>query len=120
MRQPKHSGSLWHNYKEFFSVVLLAICYARYCFGFVDVAEYGSNNGSGIFLNSKMGDLFRQSYLNIPPRNKISGGDNELSCFLVGDEIFPLEGWVMRRYAVSSQINELRKYLTVVFEEHPE
>ena len=109
MRQPKHSGSLWHNYKEFFSVMLLAIYYTRYCFGFVDVGEYGSNNDSGIFLNSKMGDLFRQGYLNIPPRNKISGGDNELSYFLVGDEIFPLEGWIMRRYAVSSQINELKK-----------
>ena len=32
MRQPKHSGSLWHNYWGFFSLVLLAICDARYLF----------------------------------------------------------------------------------------
>ena len=109
MRQSKHSGSLWHNYKGFFSLVLLAICDARYCFSFVDVGEYGSNNDSGIFLNSEMGDLFRQGNLNIPPRSKISGSDYELSYFLVGDEIFPLQDWLMRPYAGSSLINELRK-----------
>ena len=89
--------------------MLLAICDARYCFSFVDVGEYGSNNDSGIFLNSEMGDLFRQGNLNIPPRSKISGSDYELSYFLVGDEIFPLQDWLMRPYAGSSLINELRK-----------
>ena len=49
MRQPKHSGSLWHNYWGFFSLVLLAICDARYCFSFADVGEYGSNSDSEIF-----------------------------------------------------------------------
>ena len=106
MRQPKHSGSLWHNYKGFFSLVLLAICGARYCFSFVDVGEYRSNNNSGIFLNSEMGDLFRQGNLNIPPRIKNSGSDYELSYFLVGDEIFPLQDWLIQPYAGSSLINE--------------
>ena len=96
MRQLKHSGSLWHNNKGFFRLVLLAICDARYCFSFVDVDEYGRNNNSGIFLNSGMEDLFHQGNLNVPPRSKISGSDYELSYFLVGGEIFPLEDWLMR------------------------
>ena len=82
MRQPKHSGSLWHNYKGSFSLVLLAIWDARYCFSFIDLGEYGSKNESGIFLNLKMGDLFRQGNLNILPRNKISGSDYELNISL--------------------------------------
>ena len=106
VRQPKHSGSLWHNYKGFFSLVLLAICGAQYCFSFVDVGEHRSNNNSGIFLNSEMGDLFRQGNLNIPPRIKNSGSDYELSYFLVGDEIFPLQDWLIQPYAGSSLINE--------------
>ena len=106
MRQPKHSGSLWHNYKGFFSLVLLAICGTRYCFSFVDVGEYGSNSNSGIFLNPEMGDLFCQGNLNIPHLSKISGSYYELSYFLVGDKIFPLQDWLMRLYAEGLLINE--------------
>ena len=76
--------------------MLLAICDARYCFSFVDVGKYGSSNDSGIFVNSEMGDLFCQGNLNIPPRNKISGSRYELSYLLVGDEIFPLQDWLMQ------------------------
>ena len=88
--QPKHSGSLWHNYKVFFSLVLLAICGAWYCFSFVDVDEYRSNNDSVMFLNSQMGDLFPQDNLNIPTRSEISGSDY-MSChtFLLETKCFP-------------------------------
>ena len=41
--------------KDFFSMVLLAVCDTRYCFSLVDVGEYGGNNDSGILRNSKMG-----------------------------------------------------------------
>ena len=44
IRKPAFSGSSWHNYKVFFSMVLLASCDARYCSSFVVVGEYGSNN----------------------------------------------------------------------------
>ena len=36
-------------------MVLLAICDAKYCFTMCDVGQYGSNNDSGVLLNSKMG-----------------------------------------------------------------
>ena len=34
---PKKSGTLFHNYKGFFSFLLLAICDACYCFTLFDV-----------------------------------------------------------------------------------
>lgn len=46
IRKPPSSSSLWYNYKGFFSMVLLGICDAQYCFTHVDVGEYGSNNDS--------------------------------------------------------------------------
>ena len=70
--------------------MLLAICDARYCFSFVGVGEYRSNNDSVIFLNSQMGDLFPQDNLNIPTRSEISGSD-DMSCrtFLLETKYFP-------------------------------
>ena len=55
IRKSPSSGSLWYNYKGFFSMVLLEICDARYCFSYVDVGEYGSNNDSEVLKNSRMG-----------------------------------------------------------------
>ena len=55
---PKNSGTFYHNYKGFFSLVLLAICDVRYCFTLIDVGQYGSNNDSGVLRNSPIGECF--------------------------------------------------------------
>ena len=66
MECPKESGTLYHNYKGFFSIVLMAICDANYCFTFFDLGQYGSNNDSGVLSNSQLGHLFDSNGLNIP------------------------------------------------------
>ena len=49
---PKNSGSLYYNYKGFFSLVLLAVCDAKYCFHLVDIGQYGSGNDCSLLKNS--------------------------------------------------------------------
>ena len=96
---PKNSGSLYYNYKGFFSIVLMAVCDARYCFTLVNVGDFGSNNDSGILAKSSMGKRFEEQKMNVPNAKSLLGyAEDNLPFFLVGDEIFPLKTWLMRPY----------------------
>ena len=55
---PKNAGSAYYNYKNFHSIVLLAICVANYCFTFVDIGDYGSTNDASVLSNSAFGQAF--------------------------------------------------------------
>jgi hypothetical protein len=50
---PENSGSLYYNYKNYFSLVLLGVCDANYNFIYVDVGAYGSNSDGAVFGSSR-------------------------------------------------------------------
>ncbi|XP_066910825.1 putative nuclease HARBI1 [Clytia hemisphaerica] len=108
---PKKSGSLCYNYKGFYSIVLLAVCDANYCFTLYDVGSYGSNNDSGVLANSEMGMRFEEKDFDLPKDEKLSGCNfGPLPYFLVGDEIFPLKYWLMRPFPGRFLLEEERIY----------
>ena len=95
----KKSGTNYHNYKDFFSLVLLAVCDVHYNFTFVEVGQYGSNNDSGVLKELVFGKGFEQHLFNYPAAKRIPGCRlDKVPYFLVGDEIFPLKDWLMRPY----------------------
>ena len=63
---PASSGTLYHNCKSFFSIILLAVCDANYGFTIVDTGEYGSNNDSGVLLRSGINRKFENGSVNLP------------------------------------------------------
>ncbi|XP_004212141.1 uncharacterized protein LOC101237581 [Hydra vulgaris] len=60
------SGSAYYNYKNYHSMVLLAICDAKYCFTLVDIGSYGRDNDASIFNESKMGKAFKYNLFKLP------------------------------------------------------
>ena len=55
---PNHSSSIYHNCKGYFSMVLLAICDAKYQFTTVDVRQHGSNYDCGVLNKAGIKDFF--------------------------------------------------------------
>ena len=89
---PKGSGTQDCNYKDFYSIVFLAVCDAKYNLTTVDVGAYGSNNDSGVWLNSEIGQKFEEEAHDIPKLEPLDGCKiKELPFYLVGDKISPLK-----------------------------
>lgn len=70
---PSNSGSLYYNYKGFFSTVLLAIANAEYKFIAIDVGSYGREGDAGIFKKSVMGQKITSNNFNIPRDDFLPG-----------------------------------------------
>lgn len=96
---PILSGTLYHNYKGFFSLVLLAICVADYCFTLFDLGSYGSNNDCGVLANSPLGNALESNALILPEHEQLDGcAFHPLPYFFLGDDIFPLKTWLIKPY----------------------
>ena len=90
------SGSLFYNYKGFFSTVLLAIVDANYKFMFIDVGSYGKGD-PGIFERSSLGKMFYYDTL-LPPPGQLPYFDLVLFHIFVGDDAFRLPSNMLKPY----------------------
>lgn len=96
---PSNSGSLFFNYKKFYSIVLLAACDHRYEFTLVEVGAFGSESDGGILARSEFGKSLDEGRLNIPAeRVKLKNTNVEIPYYLVGDEAFRMTTTMMRPY----------------------
>lgn len=99
IKAPANSGSLFFNYKDYFSIVLLAIVDADYKFTAVDVGSYGKESDNGIFQKSVMGKKISNNTFNIPAPKQLPGTNIVLPHFLIGDEAFALSNFMMKPYS---------------------
>ena len=90
MECPRNTGTNYHNYKGFFSMILLAVCDARYNFILYDVGQYGSTNDSAVLGHSNFGKCFNKRLFNYPAPEKIPGFPSKIPFF-----------WLEMRYFLS-------------------
>ena len=72
MQAPARSGSSFFNYKKTHSIVLMAICNARYQFTVVDVEDTGRQSDGSVCANSNLGYAIENKQLKLPGEKKIN------------------------------------------------
>ena len=103
-----NSGSLFFNYKSYFSIVLLVVALADYRYVMVDIGAYGSSNDSSVLNNTALFKCLKKKKLGIPPSKQLPNDTTE-TCVphvLLGDEAFPLQGDLMRPFVRNALTNE--------------
>ena len=86
LKKLKNTGALYHNYKGFFSIVMLALVDGQYKFRWVDVGTAGSCSDAQIFNASQL-------------KRRIEDDD---------DDAFALKIWLMKPYGRRLLIREER------------
>ena len=93
---PPNCGSLYYNYKQFNSLVLMALADANYRFIFVDVGSYGRISDGGVFNSCKLAAaLDGPNVLNIPTDTTLPQSNITSPYVIVADDAF-----AMRRHLV--------------------
>ncbi|XP_061584677.1 uncharacterized protein zgc:194221 [Cololabis saira] len=104
IQSPKNSGSLYHNDQGTFSIVLLAVVDAKYCFRIIDVGGYGRTSEGGTLANSTFGQALINGTLQIPEDALLPGAEHlgPQPHVFVADEAFPLRRDLMRPFPAAN------------------
>lgn len=107
--KPNNTGSMYFNYKDYFSFVLLAVVDSEYRFIFMSVGSYGKECDSSIFKESTIWKKLNDGSLNIPkPRPLHATLQNDMPYVLVGDEAFPLSTNLLRPFG-GTHLDHMKK-----------
>lgn len=98
LEAPPNSGSDYYNYKENFSLVLLAIVDAEYNFVYVNCGAKGKSSDSGVFQETSFYKALNEEQLSLPDPEPLAQGGPSLPYVLVGDSAFALSENMMRPY----------------------
>ena len=98
--KPRSSGSIYFNYKGYFSIVLMAMVDAEYKFIWTQIGNNGAASDAQIFLHS---DLYRDmanGELNVPPPQPLPKDDRDMPYYFIGDDAFALKTWLMKPFSI--------------------
>ncbi|XP_036340050.1 putative nuclease HARBI1 isoform X2 [Rhagoletis pomonella] len=105
IKAPPRSGSDFHNYKGFFSIILLAVVDAHSRFIYVDIGANGRASDVMAFKNSLLYDNLSRGQLNLPADKPLKGQLSKTPFYFIGDDIFGLNRHLMKAYNRSSNLS---------------
>lgn len=95
---PEHSGSLFFNYKGFFSIVVLAVADANYNFLYLDVGCQGRISDGGVFSCTTLHEKMNNGTLGLPQPFPLPGREKPVPYVFVADDAFPLSRNLIKPY----------------------
>lgn len=95
---PAHSGSMFYNYKNFFSIVLQAVADANYKFITIEVGGFGKQSDGGTFRSSSLFNLIENKQLNIPADTPLPSTEIMVPHVFIGDEAYPLLHYLLKPF----------------------
>lgn len=98
IRCPSHSGSMFFNYKGYFSVALQALVDANYKFLNIDVGGHGKQSDAGTFKASPLYKKLINGTLNLPENGVLSESMLTMPYVILADEAYLLMKNVLRPY----------------------
>ncbi|KMQ82929.1 nuclease harbi1-like protein, partial [Lasius niger] len=102
IKKPPCSGSQYHNYMKFFSIVLLALCDANHKFTWVDIGQFVTV----VWRNSELAADLDSGNADLPSPTPLPGRDVPFPQVIVADEAFPLNTYLMRLYARRNRLTD--------------
>lgn len=97
---PEYSVSNYFCYKKFFSIALMAIADANYCFTVIDIGSYGREEDTNVFKQFAFGKQLYNSSLNLPDSTCLPNTNKPaLPYVLIGDEAFRIHPNLLRPYS---------------------
>ena len=96
LKKPKNSGALYHNYKGFFSIVMLALVDGQYKFRWVDAGTAGSCSDAQIFNACQLKRRIEDGRIGFPDPAPITQGGRDVPYFIPADDAFALKTWLMK------------------------
>jgi hypothetical protein len=97
-RAPKSAGSIYYNYKNEHSIVLLALVSYDYKFLYVDVGTNGRVSDGGVYQQNSLATAVGQNRLKFPEDKCLPGRNKPVPHVIVADAAFPLSERIMKPF----------------------
>ncbi len=98
IRKPMNGGSYYFNYKNFHSIVLMALVDGNYKFTWVEVGANCTSSDAQIFEDCGLKQAIDLHVIEFLPPDHLADDDRGTPYFFVGDDAFPLCTYMMKLY----------------------